>query len=367
MSRIRESEAKFITPYTALLAENDDCPRPKELSEAKWKELEQKSLQEQKEFLDKYLKKGMFEEELVSSEDKNVRKGDHLLYQGGSGGLYDHHLLCTEVDGDNIIHVIEYGGPSCGFSASSQSVVSSNIVAFGAIRKGNLTYEFLVKEKRAKIRKWPKELQRFSVDDVISRAKSRKNERDYHAFNNNCEHFVTWCKCGLNTSLQVEPWYKRAWDIVKAVGGAMECLKTYGISEGVPALLRIVGNVSDEIVGAISSPLSPIGFGVGGVIEASFAVYYIYQDHKKTKQERLSESQFEINTVTTGSKAAGHIAGATIGSVIGTTFGVVGSLVGGGIGYGVGHVTGSAIGWCYEYASKIKHSKFTSGSGEECV
>lgn len=115
--------------------------RPK-ISEAKWQELEEESQQEQREFLNKYLKEGKFEDVLVDPKEKNVRRGDHIFYQGASGGLYDHHLLCTGVEGDNI-HTVEYSGPSFGLSASSRSLYTSNPLTFAEIVKGKITYQEL--------------------------------------------------------------------------------------------------------------------------------------------------------------------------------------------------------------------------------
>ena len=39
---------------------------------------------------------------------------------------------------------------------------------------------------------------------VVSRARSRVGEKDYHLFDNNCEHFATWCKTGQHRSRQVD-------------------------------------------------------------------------------------------------------------------------------------------------------------------
>ena len=39
---------------------------------------------------------------------------------------------------------------------------------------------------------------------VVERAKSRIGERDYNLLFNNCEHFASWCKTGINDSKQVK-------------------------------------------------------------------------------------------------------------------------------------------------------------------
>lgn len=140
---------------------------------------------------------------------------------------------------------------------------------------------------------------------------------------------------------------------MKGVGkGTKETLKKYGVSKSVPAILKAVGNVSDEIIGTVSSPL--FGFAVGGVIETVFAASSILNSYRRMKEKTLSKRQFVIDTVNTASKAAGRIGGGIAGSLVGSVFGPLGSIVGGGIGYGLGHAVGSAVGLCYEYAPKIK-------------
>lgn len=43
----------------------------------------------------------------------------------------------------------------------------------------------------------------FIPDVVVHRAESRLGERKYNLLFNNCEHFATWCKTGINYSQQV--------------------------------------------------------------------------------------------------------------------------------------------------------------------
>jgi hypothetical protein len=44
----------------------------------------------------------------------------------------------------------------------------------------------------------------FDAATVVNRALSRVGERGYHLFDNNCEHFATWCKTGRSDSRQVD-------------------------------------------------------------------------------------------------------------------------------------------------------------------
>ncbi|MGD1903792.1 MAG: lecithin retinol acyltransferase family protein [Geitlerinemataceae cyanobacterium] len=43
----------------------------------------------------------------------------------------------------------------------------------------------------------------YIADSVVSRARSRIDERKYNLLFNNCEHFATWCKTGVSSSRQV--------------------------------------------------------------------------------------------------------------------------------------------------------------------
>jgi hypothetical protein len=43
----------------------------------------------------------------------------------------------------------------------------------------------------------------FLPDVTIERAESRLGEKKYNLLFNNCEHFATWCKTGINDSKQI--------------------------------------------------------------------------------------------------------------------------------------------------------------------
>ena len=47
----------------------------------------------------------------------------------------------------------------------------------------------------------------FVPDVVVSRAKSRLHEQQYNLLFNNCEHFATWCKTGINDSKQIRDFF----------------------------------------------------------------------------------------------------------------------------------------------------------------
>ena len=111
-----------------------------------------------------------------------MAKGDHLVC---SEGAYQHHAIDL---GDG--NVIQYGGAD--FSSLTVEIVPWEQMS----RCG----EILVLPV----------LPKFSPDQIVQRALSRLGEDNYCLFNNNCEHFVNWCRLGVVTSRQVDRVVERA-------------------------------------------------------------------------------------------------------------------------------------------------------------
>ena len=57
--------------------------------------------------------------------------------------------------------------------------------------------------KNMQVLRYPEGVQVFSVEESITRARSRLNEKDYHLVTNNCECFVNWAVTGEAVSYQV--------------------------------------------------------------------------------------------------------------------------------------------------------------------
>lgn len=55
----------------------------------------------------------------------------------------------------------------------------------------------------------------FAADAVIARARSRLGGREFNIAINNCEHFATWCKTGLEDSEQVYALWRSVLDPMK--------------------------------------------------------------------------------------------------------------------------------------------------------
>lgn len=93
-------------------------------------------------------------------------------------GLYEHHGIDC---GDG--SVIHYRKPS-------ETIERTSLATFS---RGNTIY----------LQNYPQGFY-FISDLVVARAESRLGEQKYNILFNNCEHFATWCKTGINYSKQVE-------------------------------------------------------------------------------------------------------------------------------------------------------------------
>jgi hypothetical protein len=168
---------------------------------------------------------------------------------------------------------------------------------------------------------------------------------------NNCEHFVTWCICGLNASLQVKSWYMQLRETVYSVaaGVARYAVDYVGTAKVGPAfLVAAAANVSDEIAaGFLTSVGSNAAYIFGGILEAFLAVYQLAQAAKQWQEGILipTGERFVAKTTEICTKSACRFGCGVAGSVIGSAFGPVGSLVGGAIGAGIGHLIVSFFGW----------------------
>ena len=106
-----------------------------------------------------------------------MARGDHLVVQFGP---YTHHGIDL---GDGT--VIHYGqGLHNKANARVEVVDWAEFCGSQPVR---------VREDRAE----------FPAEEVIERAESRLGEADYDVLENNCEHFVNWCRRGSADSRQV--------------------------------------------------------------------------------------------------------------------------------------------------------------------
>lgn len=85
----------------------------------------------------------------------------------------------------------------------------------------------------------------YSNVDIVKRAKSRLGEDGYNLFNNNCEHFATWCVTGVSESAQV----KTVKTMAVSVGQAgVNAYSYYKITQTAPTVLRTAASMTSRQV-----------------------------------------------------------------------------------------------------------------------
>lgn len=98
------------------------------------------------------------------------------------------------------------------------------------------------------------------AEEIVARAQSRVGEDGYHLSENNCEHFVRWCRDGRHESLQVrrvEKWISRHGD------AAFQIATFAALRKAAPSLLRT--GLKGGPVAALASELT--GHATRRVIE----------------------------------------------------------------------------------------------------
>ncbi|HEY9876325.1 MAG TPA: lecithin retinol acyltransferase family protein [Candidatus Obscuribacterales bacterium] len=179
-------------------------------------------------------------------------------------------------------------------------------------------------------------------DIVIQRAESRLGENGYCLFDNNCEHFATWCKTGNHASEQVK-------NAGAVAGGASGSGAAVAGSIGV---VSAVGTAAGLSGAGIMSGLATVGGVVGGGAVAGVGVLgaapalvtKMAMDQVLGDDESLPDDEREARAVGRAMTNVGAVAGAAgaIGSVAGLSaagitsgLAAVGGTVGGGMAAGV--------------------------------
>lgn len=187
-------------------------------------------------------------------------------------------------------------------------------------------------------------------DIVIERAKSKLGKSGYDLFNNNCEHFATWCKTGIDKSEQVECAVAGAGGVVgsastataiaaagaAAVPASVATLSGAGIMSSLATVGGVVGGGALAGIGVISAAPS---------VAAKLAVDQVLRDDEHLSEEERKAREFGRNATTVGAAAgtagavgAVAVAGSVTGvSAAGITSGLaaIGGVVGGGMAAGV--------------------------------
>lgn len=167
------------------------------------------------------------------------------------------------------------------------------------------------------------------------RAESRLKENSYDLIKNNCEHFVAWCKCGLNVSLQVEDW-------VIMVRTAFYTLVAAIKDHSINGVIQVLANISDDIAVFIKSS-SSLPFVVGIVLELLLGFYQTYLLYCLSHNKVIKDEHWNAEIHEIWSKGSCRVIGGCVGSIVGCAFGVM--AIGGPIGAGLGHMMIALYQW----------------------
>lgn len=179
----------------------------------------------------------------------------------------------------------------------------------------------------------------------------------YGVLESNCEHFVSWCICGLSVSLQVKEWHFWA----KATFFSV-CVTGKYLGEMLPDIIiflksfaskgpKIIANISDEVAVAVGknvTKMTKIGFCIGAALEVAIVIYKSAKVVWKWKKGRCTKEELKAKEVEVLAKGSFRLAGGIVGSIVGGLASPAGSLVCGAIGAAVGHFVGFSISWCYK-------------------
>ena len=306
----------------------------------------------------------------------DMKAGDHLVRKGsflpGGSVPYEHHFLCVGYDygKPKIIHYYNTASQAIAQMIPTSGLGSgSALEQLGIVQEMTLPHEDFIKNedelqaegKEVERVVWPEELRRFSVQEVIRRARDdRIGEKFFHLTKNNCESFVMWCLCGLNITLQATPPRKTLCEVghafLKAIWHALQ---------QVP---KICADLIDDFAVAIGSSaargaargavnqtpkaLPRVGLGVGAavtvLVEAIMAGYDIYIANEKWKSGVVIESREKFIKEVTDIvllalfRSGGSIAGMFVGQLV-IPIPILGGLVGAVLGLLGGQLIGKSI------------------------
>ena len=326
----------------------------------------------------------------------DMKTGDHLVRKSSSLGIYyEHHFLCIGTNSEGRPTIIHYYNTAANAGAqmihtSGQASGSAN-ERLGIVQVTTLPHKDFIKDEDglqaegSEVERvvWPEELRRFSVRDVVCRAKKREGEKFYDLKKNNCESFVMWCLCGLNVSLQMTPGIEAFCDtgsgVIRSIWHFLQQVFkviTELVTDFAKATARRVIRSAVRQAGRKVLSKLKVGVGVGVAVtvtvEAIMAGYDIHTAYKKWKDGVLIKSREDfikevIDIVLLALfRSGGSIVGMVVGQIVIPTP-VVGGLVGAVVGNFVGHFLGKMSQKCTKTPARFIDSKISNTNAEEGV
>ena len=296
----------------------------------------------------------------------DIKLGDHLVRKGSTVGMiqYEHHFLCVGFESERkpkIVHYYNTTSNAIGKKIYTSCLSSGKAFEkLGKIQEMTLPHEEFIKDEdelQAEGREvervvWPKELKRYSVEEIVERAERRKDERFFDVIKNNCESFVMWCLCDLNITLQATPVRNTLCEAGSAI------LRSIWL--GIQQIPKLIVDLLDDFTGAVgrrvartaADKIAPnglptigvcVGTGVTVLVEAIMAAYKIRSAYKKWKdgaviysREKFTKEVIDIVLLALF-RTGGSIAGMFVGQLV-IPIPIVGGFVGAVVGVFGGHI-----------------------------
>ncbi|XP_028408609.1 uncharacterized protein LOC114531153 [Dendronephthya gigantea] len=329
-----------------------------------WKDIKRRSEKNQKKFLKWHLQA---REPINKFSD--IKIGDHLVKKAPSpftkNALYYHHFLCTGRDSEGkpiITHY--YNTPAnaikqifttLSFGSGSAKGQIASVQEYSLPHEDFIKSECELQEKGGEVERvvWPDELKRYPVEEVIKRARKRKDETLYDLINNNCESFVMWCICDCNISLQATSFISALVEFVSGITSTF----FKGLQQVLQKIIKFclvnttfwkTNSLTEAWRQAFSKENDPIfGIVLSVLAESINAAKSIYDAREKWENGVLITSRAEyikavIEAVVLALIRSGFsIGGTLIGPLIPIPF--VGSYFGELIGTFAGHLVGKGF------------------------
>lgn len=269
-----------------------------------WKDIERRNKEDQRNLLQWQLQA---RESILSFAE--IKPGDHLV-QKRYFALnlevleFDHHFLCigqVKEDGKIKPIIIHYyntlWNAALTLFSTFFSKLGSAIENLGKVQEMTLPDPDFITDEDLQAGKvfrvvWPEELRRYSSDEVIRRAKRRKDESWYDLAKNNCETFVMKCLCDLEISTQVTPAVKAACEVGRLLVKTSRQVLFQGFKVA-------VDNLDDIFLAATrGSPKGFVGLGFGSgvtvVSEGLQAFHDISEAIKKMDEGVMVKDRGEL-------------------------------------------------------------------------
>ena len=204
--------------------------------------------------LDTQKQKDLLEWQLQAREPirrfADIKLGDHLVTKSSmlfGGFTYEHHFLCVGFGNNEEPKIIHYYNTESilgRFFSTVGGGSGKSLGKMGMIQEMTLPNDSLITEDQLQATEyeewkmarvvWPDELRRYSVEEIIERARKRIDEDSYDPMRNNCESFVMWCLCGLNISPQATRMRKTLFE----TGNAILVTGFRGTQQGIKTLFK---------------------------------------------------------------------------------------------------------------------------------